>query len=204
LRRRLFLYQQKHQARLAYNGGVPDDIGAPTGDPLYLDQPDQPIPAERPDNALADTAQSVIYDQPADSGVAGVAAPTSATTFNTRRTAPSTIVASTVRLALKSTEFPPPPSVPNRARHFECPYCCLLVEERKRAPNTGRHMSYTTCSLLFVSSQLVPTHTSFWSLGMTGLSTTDGLMLWNGGAKGTKQTIPRSDSRRRGITRTTS
>ena len=126
-RRRQFLYQQRHQKRLAYSGTLPayaEDLGVT---PLILGMaaPLDPKPVPPPSKA----ARSAII------------APTIATTFRMnerKRPACSTIVASTTKLAMTSIDFPEPPSIPDKANHFECPYCCLLVEERKVAPTAWR------------------------------------------------------------------
>jgi hypothetical protein len=138
LRRRLFLYQHKHQKRLAYDGGALDDS----------DHPNSPTVGLLPHTQLASTSKlktspskeltSAIQPGHARSGIT---APTQATTYRAnalKRTAPSTLVASTAKLVMGNMDFPPPPLAMNRSTHFQCPYCCLLVEVRKLSPAAWR------------------------------------------------------------------
>jgi hypothetical protein len=138
LRRRLFLYQHKHQKRLAYHGGALGDS----------DHPNPPTVGLLPHTQLASTSKlktspSKEFTSAIQPGHArsGITAPTRATTYRAnalKRTAPSTLVASTAKLVMGNMDFPPQPLAMNRSTHIQCLYCCLLVEVRKLSPAAWR------------------------------------------------------------------
>ena len=129
-RRRRFMYQAKHQKRLAYDG---------SHELVSTVLPQVHLPPLKLQLAALDTPEREIPDPtlPWDRIRSEVTAYTQATTLRQnalKRVAPSTMVASTARLLDTDATLPPPPACLDRATCFECPYCCLLVDQHKRAP----------------------------------------------------------------------
>ncbi|KAK7892626.1 Transcriptional regulatory protein sin3 [Exophiala xenobiotica] len=132
LRRRRFLYQMAHQKGLAYGVRVEK---SPTIEEQPTDKAVTPI-----ESTYNYTNRHLSATQP-DQAPSALTRPTNATTFRglpLKRSAPSTLVASTARLALGATDIPPAPAIANRASHFQCPYCYLLVEQHKATPKSWR------------------------------------------------------------------
>ena len=134
LRRRRFLYQSKHQKRLAYGGGAQEE---PTRKP----ENKQALPS--PEHRATGLVPSQLA-MPVKSGGkidSSTEAPTKATTFNIEQKpkAPSRIVSASTKSAAAGVDFPgPPPLASERATHFECPYCCVLVPKLKREATAWR------------------------------------------------------------------
>ncbi|KAJ9606762.1 hypothetical protein H2200_008771 [Cladophialophora chaetospira] len=128
LRRRQFLYQAKHQKRLAYGGGAPEE------------PPKAPVHAEHKLTAKSTSCPIPISVQTFTAGnrSGGVTqTPTNATTFKieNRPIAPSRIVSASNKSMTRGVDFPPPPQPSShRSSHFECPYCRLLVPVKKLEP----------------------------------------------------------------------
>ncbi|KIW90852.1 uncharacterized protein Z519_08635 [Cladophialophora bantiana CBS 173.52] len=132
-RRRQFMCQQKHQKRLAYSGTTSNDstLSAHSYYPLA---PEQMGSFRNLSSSKAESPRRIVRQNGTHSAITGQ---TLATTFRggaLKRPVASTVVASTTKFMMSSVEFPPPPPILNRASHFQCPYCCLLMEERKREP----------------------------------------------------------------------
>ena len=129
-RRRRFMYQAKHQKRLAYDGS--HELVSTVLPQVHL--PPLKLQLAAPDTLERETPDPTL---PWDRARSEVKAYTQATTLRTnalKRVAPSTMVASTARLLDTGATLPPPPACLDRATCFECPYCCLLVDQYKRAP----------------------------------------------------------------------
>lgn len=124
-RRRRFLYQAKHQKRLAFG----DDSKLETINRAARKLEPQTTTTSAPVNpisrSLVPTKQ--IIDGRTD-------APTRATTFRIgqKTKVPSAIISTSTKFDPSAADLPPPPALPSsNATHFECPYCCLLVPATK-------------------------------------------------------------------------
>lgn len=126
LRRRRFLYQSKHQKRLAYG----DDSKPETIDRNTRKSEIQMTRGSAPVNPIS--KPSVPAKRAIDNTTE---APTKATTFRfeQRPKVPSAIISTGSKFDPSGVDLPPPPALPfSNATHFECPYCCLLVPATKR------------------------------------------------------------------------
>ncbi|KAF7504453.1 hypothetical protein GJ744_002190 [Endocarpon pusillum] len=140
-RRRLFLYQRRHEQTLAYGADALElrrtqrqspHLGALSKAGSEASFPKSP--QQKVDLFTCDTAGNSLL-QP----------PTKATTFRqvALDTANKSSIASGSKRAsnLEGVEIPPPPTVGVRARHFQCPYCCLLVPRKKaELPRWRQHV----------------------------------------------------------------
>lgn len=134
LRRRRFMYQLTHQKRIAYGAKVVDTSSGTNSLTDGLVTTVQLPQAGTPAQPLAPAVQR-------RQAKSGITRPTHATTFGNfplRQSAASTMVASTAKLAMENIDIPPPPPLVDNATHFQCPYCCLLVEEHKATENAWR------------------------------------------------------------------
>ena len=141
-RRRLFLYQRRHQQNLAYGA-----------DALELRRTQRQSPSLGAlNNAGSQASSQKSPEQKADLFLRNIAGhsllhpPTKATTF--RQVAfdtanRSSIVSGSKQASnLDSTEIPPPPTIGVRAKHFQCPYCCLLVPRKKAELSRWRLVAF--------------------------------------------------------------
>lgn len=131
-RRRRFLYQAKHQKRLAYGNNIQlEDPVAPKGK-----QEARTTPTRTP---IAPITRHIV---PAKRAVDNsTEAPTQATTFRmvAQPKAPSAIVSTSSKFDASGIDLPLPPPIPTaKATHFECPYCCVLVPVAKREKRLWR------------------------------------------------------------------
>ena len=124
LRRRQFQYQAKHQKPLAFNGHSHDSKMTAALLPLSLAHFErreiEAFPILLQGTAKASRSAATTYTKA-----------TSIDRSRMKRIAPSTLVASTAKVALSSIDLPPPPALKQGASHFECPFCFILVEARK-------------------------------------------------------------------------
>lgn len=131
-RRRRFLYQAKHQKRLAYGNDIQlEDPAAPKGK-----QEARTTPTRTPIAPI--TRHTVPAKRAVDNGTE---APTQATTFRmvAQPKAPSAIVSTSSKFDASGIDLPLPPPIPTaKATHFECPYCCVLVPVAKRETRLWR------------------------------------------------------------------
>ena len=135
LRRRRFLYQSKHQKRLAYGGGAQEE---PTKKP----ENKQVLPTAKHRATGSTPSQLAMPGKSGGKIDTSTEAPTKATTFKIQQKprAPSIIVSASTKSAAAGMDFPhPPPMASERATHFQCPYCCVLVPKTKREPTAWRH-----------------------------------------------------------------
>lgn len=131
-RRRRFLYQAKHQKRLAY------------GHDIQLEDPVAPKARQefRTTPTRTPNAPVIRHTVPEKRAVDnGTEAPTQATTFRlvNQPKAPSAIVSTSSKFDASGIDLPLPPPIPTaKATHFECPYCCVLVPIAKREKRRWR------------------------------------------------------------------
>jgi hypothetical protein len=131
-RRRRFLYQAKHQKRLAYG----NDIQVENPKVPKTKQEAKQTPASAPNAPVV--RRSVPAKRVVDNSTE---APTQATTFRivAKPKAPSAIVSTSSKFDASGIDLPPPPhSTTAKATHFECPYCCVLVPVAKREKRLWR------------------------------------------------------------------
>jgi len=129
LRRRRFLYQSKHQKRLAYGHDVQFSPfkTIESGPQLQLATT---APKSTPETlkAMPPARNETVTDNKTE-------APTQATTFRLEQKlkVPSRIISASTKFEASEVNLPPPLPLPSaRATHFECPYCCILVPVSKR------------------------------------------------------------------------
>lgn len=125
-RRRPFLYQAKHQKRLAYgDDSKPETIGRNLRkSEIQMTRGSAPVnPISKP---------SVPAERALENSTE---APTEVTTFRIEQKpkVQSAIISTSTKFDSSGIELPPPPALPSsNATRFECPYCCLLVPATKR------------------------------------------------------------------------
>ena len=179
-RRRFFMYQDAHQKRLTYGGSTsklrdtkPRQV---RGRSTPLLEQKVPIPSNAASNIV--TAHEVPGSI--------ITRPSHASTFHYdsfRAYAPSEMATSSVRSTLRTADIPPAPSLGERAEHFECPYCHLLLDRRKAEPAAWkRHViadlqPYVCLEQNCSDPGVVLESFSDW------VEHQGGLTAWNGGAK---------------------
>jgi hypothetical protein len=130
-RRRRFLYQRHHQENLGY-GADALELRRTQRRPLRADSPSRAGSLSSSRNLQENGSGPAMCDV---GGGSLLQPPTKATTFNNfalDTANKSSIVSGSKRASGQQiSEIPPPPQVGLKQKHFQCPYCCLLVPREK-------------------------------------------------------------------------